>query len=97
MNELKFKNFLENSSYISGGKTKKYKPAAIQKRCSSLAEVEKAFNFDVDTIINDRKEVINLLKLIRAKRLEDPAHTPLSNAVRHYYECMTGDKIERIF
>ncbi|MDE7306780.1 MAG: hypothetical protein K2N33_05255, partial [Clostridia bacterium] len=86
-----------DSTYIVRGEIKKYKPNAIQKRCSSLAKVERAFNFNIDNLINDKNEVINLLKRIRAQHLEDPAHTPLSNAVRHYYECMTGDKIGKIF
>lgn len=97
MNKEKFENFLQNKTYISKGKIKHYTSAGILTRISSLEELEDKFNFNIDTIIQNRAGVISLLKRIRTNNLEDLRHTPISNAVRHYYECMTGDKIERIF
>lgn len=37
------------------------------------------------------------LKDIRAAKIEDLAHTPLSNAFRHYLEFATGIYIDKIF
>ena len=97
MNATKFENYLKNKTYISKGQIQNYTTAATQKRIASLSKVEKAFNFDIDSIITDRKKVVKLLNDIRIRNLENKTHTPLSNAVRHYYECITGDKIDRIF
>jgi hypothetical protein len=97
MDKQKFSTYLKNQTYTTDGKINNYTTKAINKRVTSLTKVEALFNIDLDSIINDKSEVIKLLCSIRKKGYENPNHTPLSNAVRHYYACQTGDKIERIF
>lgn len=93
MDRAKFQKYLEDSTYVLGGATKRYTSAAIQKRLSSLAKLEAIKGFDIDSIIFSSKDVADLLDYIREKKLENPAHQPLSNALRHYYTCQTGKKI----
>lgn len=88
MNEIKFTKYL-----IETGHTKK----SIVSRISKLKSIEEIFSFNIDTIIQDKRAVTELLVKIRNEKLEDRKHTPLSNSLRKYYEAMTNDHIGRIF
>ena len=88
MDEEKFKDYLLNTNH---------KKNATQTRISKLKFVEFYFGINIDSIINDKKKVLSLLIQIRGEDIEDRKHTPLSNAVRKYYECITGNRIDRIF
>ena len=88
MQEEEFRNYLLITNH---------KQIATIHRINKLKEVETFFNIDIDNIIKDKNQVVELLVKIRRARIEDREHTPLSNAVRKYYECMTNDRIGRIF
>lgn len=83
MQEINFIEYLTKT-----GHTKK----SIVSRISRLNQIEIKFNLDIDTIIFDKEKVVNLL--INLKDLDTPNQN-LSNALRHYYTCMTNEKIEK--
>jgi hypothetical protein len=97
MDKQKFIKYLKNQTYTANGKINNYTTKAINKRITSLTRVETLFNINLDSIINDKSEVIKLLCSIRNNGYENQNHTPLSNAIRHYYTCQTGDEIGKIF
>ena len=88
MNEEIFRNYLLKTNH---------KKSATETRINKLKIVESYFNINIDSIIKNREQVVNLLIKIRDVLIEDSRHTPLSNAVRKYYECITGNVIGRIF
>ena len=88
MDEEKFRDYLLKTNH---------KKSATETRISKLKFVEFYFDINIDFIINDKEKVIYLLIQIRNADIEDRKHTPLSNAVRKYYECITNNRIGRIF
>ena len=97
MNKVGFKSYLDNKTYVQNGKKCRYSENAINSRIARLQECESYYGIDIDDIVHDYKKIIALLKQIRADHLEDLKHTPISNAVRHYFEYKTGLYIGRIF
>ena len=97
MNTEKFINFMKNKTYIQKGEIKHYSIKAIESRLYKLRQLEEFFNINLDEKVLNLNTGIQFLKDIRNKKIEDLAHTPYSNAFRHYFECMTSKCIGRIF
>ncbi|MCM1009184.1 MAG: hypothetical protein NC485_14945 [Ruminococcus flavefaciens] len=93
----KFTNYMRSKVYVHRGEVCHYTNSSINSRISCLKKLEDYFNIDIDTKVVSESVGIDFLKEIRANQLEDLRHTPLSNAFRHYFECMTGVAIKRIF
>lgn len=87
MNKLKYKAFLKETNHTE---------KSINSRVRNLERVERYFKMNIDVIICDKSQVINLLKEIREKNI-DTKNQNMSNAIRKYYECITKDKVGRIF
>ena len=92
-----FKAYMQQKTYISKDGESYYTEQGINKRIVSLQKVEVELNCRLDEFIKEKDKVIEILIKIREKALETRRHTPLSNAVRLYYEFSTGDRIGRIF
>ena len=88
MNDLKFREYLIKTNHTE---------KSIISRINKLKSIEDHFHLDIDTLISNKEKVIALLIKIRNAKIEDRRHTPLSNALRKYYNCMTNDEIGRIF
>lgn len=97
MRAQKFIDEMKNKTYKEKGQIKHYSDYAIETRLNLLKDLERIFNINLDDKVIDENAGKQFLIDIRNKKIEDLAHTPYSNAFRHYFECMTGIYIGRIF
>lgn len=84
MNQEKYILFLRATNHTE---------KSINSRLARLKKIEKIFQIDIDSIIYDKDKVQHLLESLKEQNL-DTTNQNLSNTVRKYYECMTGDIIK---
>ena len=97
MRSIEFKKWMMGRKRFYNGKLDYYSELAVESRISCLKQLEEYFNIDLDIKVKDKNNGEQFLRDIRDAQIEDLAHTPLSNAFRHYFEFETGQHIERIF
>lgn len=97
MRAQKFVDVMKTKTYKEKGVTKHYSDYAIESRLNLLKNLESIFNINLDDKVKSIETGKQFLVDIRNKHIEDLAHTPYSNAFRHYFECMTGIYIGKIF
>lgn len=88
---------MKTRTYVEKGETKHYSNYAIESRLNLLKNLEDIFKIDLDDKVVSVSAGKQFLIDIRNRHIEDLAHTPYSNAFRHYFLCMTGIYIARIF
>ncbi|SOC41462.1 hypothetical protein [Ureibacillus acetophenoni] len=88
MDEVSFKEFLENSSNISS------KEKAVRSRISKALKVERDLNVNLDSIVCDDNKTYELLTLI-PKRMNEQ-NGVYQNAVRKYYEFRNHKKFPKL-
>lgn len=97
MRAQKFIDVMKTKTYKEKGQIKHYSDYAIEIRLNLLRNLENIFNINLDDKVASIAAGKQFLIDIRNKHIEDLAHTPYSNAFRHYFECMTGIYIGKIF
>lgn len=97
MREQKFIDAMKTKTYKEKGQLKHYSDYAIESRLNLLRNLENIFNINLDDKVVTIDVGKQFLIDIRNEHIEDLAHTPYSNAFRHYFQCMTGIYIGRIF
>lgn len=88
---------MKKKTYYEKGEIKHYSDFAIETRLNRLKKLEDIFHIDLDDKVESFSVAKEFLIAIRNKHIEDLAHTPYSNAFRHYYESMTGLCLGKIF
>ena len=97
MRREEFKKWMLKKKRIYCGKEGTYSESAVESRIGYLIRLETHFKLNLDSKVVDEQTAIQFLKDIREAHIEDLRHTPLSNAIRHYYEFSTGLYINKIF
>ncbi|MDR2201369.1 MAG: hypothetical protein LBP26_01180 [Clostridiales bacterium] len=98
MDTYGFKNYLRKATYMLRGKAAHYTENAVNSRVSKAVALENDLGIDLDDYVTSDERFEGLLYRIRAAKIEDPAHTPKSNAARHYYKYKNnGKEFGRIF
>lgn len=98
MDAIGFKKYLENATYLKKGVETHYTENAISSRISKAQELESDLKINLDDFVISGEKILELLIKIRNAKIEDLAHTPKSNAARHYFAYKNnGKKIGRIF
>jgi hypothetical protein len=69
-------------------------PNAISSRMSKARTAEGILGKDLDIIVSDDDLMYD--SLIALKPHEDPAHAPLSNALRKYYKFINGKEFPQL-
>lgn len=97
MRQKEFKQWMMGEQRYYLGKWDYYTENAVDSRLSCLLRLESYFKIDLDSKVLNFETAKQFLTDIRNAKIEDLAHTPLSNAFRHYYKFATGETIEKIF
>jgi hypothetical protein len=98
MNTTGFKKYLEKSTYLKKGIETHYTEKAISSRISKAQELESDLKINLDDFVVSKEKFLELLIKIRSAKIETLAHTPKSNAARHYFAYKNnGKKFGRIF
>lgn len=97
MRKLEFKKWMMNKKRLYNGKLDYYSEYAVDSRISCLQKLEDYFKINLDTKVINIQIGEQFLRDIRNAKIEDLAHTPLSNAFRHYFEFATKLYINKIF
>ena len=79
--ESEFQTFLMQEKTINSKK-------AVDSRMSKAREAEIILGRQLDAIVSDDDLMYD--SLVALKPHEDPAHTPMQNAVRKYYKFVNG-------
>lgn len=85
--ESEFENFLLREKTISSQK-------AVVSRMSKARKAEGILGHELDFIVADDDLMYD--SLIALKPHEDPAHTPMQNAVRKYYKFQNGKEFPQL-
>ena len=83
----KFYTFLLSERTISSEK-------AVKSRISKAKAAEKILKLELDQIVSNDNLMYD--SLIILSQNEDPAHTPMQNAVRKYYKFIRGREFPRM-
>lgn len=84
MNQEKYKLFLRATNHTE---------KSIDSRVTRLRKVEKIFQIDIDSIIDDENKANEILYKLKTQNL-DTSNQNLANALRTYYESITGNKLK---
>ena len=79
--ESEFKTFLMQEKTITSKK-------AVDSRLAKARKAELILGFQLDNIVADDDLMYD--SLVALKPHEDPAHTPMQNALRKYYKMVNG-------
>ena len=79
MNQQKYKLFLRETRHTE---------KSIQSRVARLKNIEKLFQIDIDSIIDDENKINEILDKLKTQNI-DSDNQNLANALRLYYECMS--------
>ena len=85
--ENKFFTFLLSEKTISSEK-------AVRSRMAKARAAERILNAELDEIVSNDDLMYDSLVIL--SRNEDPAHTPMQNAVRKYYKFTHGKEFPRM-
>lgn len=85
--ESEFENFLLREKTINS-------PKAVVSRMSKARKAEGILGHELDFIVADDDLMYD--SLIALKPHEDPAHTPMQNAVRKYYKFQNGKEFPQL-
>ncbi len=85
--ESEFENFLLREKTINSQK-------AVVSRMSKARKAEGILGHELDFIVADDDLMYD--SLIALKPHEDPAHTPMQNAVRKYYKFQNGKEFPQL-
>lgn len=85
--EEKFKEFLTSEKTITSSK-------AVASRMVKARKAEETLDLELDVIVADDDLMYD--SLIALQPYEDPAHTPMQNAVRKYYKFINGKEFPRL-
>ena len=97
LSKYEFKKWMMSQKRWYNGVYEYYSEQAVDSRIVCLQQLEWHFKISIDEKVKNVQTGIQFLKDIRAAKIEDLAHTPLSNAFRHYFEFATGIYIDKIF
>ena len=87
MRETQFENYLRNDPSITSDKS-------VSSRMAKARKAEAILSMDLDEIVlNDDRMYEALLKL---KKSENTAHSPMQNALRKYYKFANKHEFPRI-
>ena len=89
MDEKNFRKFLENSTY----KGKKYTEKAIVSRIAKAKKAQELLNNTLDNIVSNDSKMFDALNILQKN--ENPAHNPMQNALRKYYEFKNGKEFPK--
>ncbi|MFA5764994.1 MAG: hypothetical protein WC929_02440 [Bacilli bacterium] len=92
MDKTGFENYLSSATYMLNGKETHYTNAAIKSRVTKASALEKDLGINLDDYVTDDSKFAQLLIDVREAGIETLAHTPKSNAARHYYAYRNGGK-----
>ena len=87
MRERDFEIFLSNEPSITSEK-------AVASRMVKARKAEEIFGKPLDTIVSNDDTMYE--SLIDLQPHEDPAHTPMQNAVRKYYKFINNREFPRL-
>ena len=90
-NEAKFREYLEEVTYLKNGVDVHLTDKAINSRLSRIRAVQEAFSISLDEIVSDDLEMYKALTYLN--EIESTTHQPLQNALRKYYEFKNKKKI----
>ena len=82
-----FYDFLLSEKTISSKK-------AIASRIAKAKAAETILNMELDQVVSDDDLMYD--SLVKLSYNEDPAHTPMQNAVRKYYKFINGKEFPRM-
>ena len=85
--EREFEMFLMSERTINSQK-------AVSSRLSKARKAEGILGHELDVIVADDNLMYD--SLIALKPHEDPAHTPMQNAVRKYYKFQNGKEFPQL-
>ncbi|WNX86030.1 hypothetical protein RWV98_07095 [Agathobaculum sp. NTUH-O15-33] len=85
--ETEFENFLMLEKTINSKK-------AVSSRMSKARKAEDILGQKLDIIVSDDNLMYD--SLVALKPHEDPAHTPMQNAVRKYYKFWNGKEFPQL-
>lgn len=85
--ETEFEKFLLQEKTINSKK-------AVLSRMSKARKAEDILGHTLDTIVSDDDLMYD--SLVALKPHEDPAHTPMQNAVRKYYKFRNGKEFPQL-
>ena len=85
--EYDFKKFLSCEPSITSEK-------AVISRMVKARKAEEILGKELDTVVSDDDTMYE--SLIELQPREDPAHTPMQNAVRKYYKFTNGREFPRL-
>ena len=83
MNQEKYKLFLIETNHTE---------KSITSRIARLNKIEKLFQINIDSIINNKNKVHELLDKLKIQNF-DSSNQNLANALRLYYECINNCKL----
>lgn len=86
-NESGFEEFLLQEKTINSRK-------AVSSRMSKARKAESILGQELDVIVADDDLMFDSLKALQP--YEDPAHTPMQNAVRKYYKFQNGKEFSQL-
>ena len=93
MGDVNMRHENEFVSFLLSEKTIKSEKA-VQSRISKARRAMKILNIDLDTIVANDDLMYD--SLIILSQNEDPAHSPMQNAVRKYYKFRNGAEFPRL-
>ena len=82
--EADFERFLMSEKSITS-------PKAVASRMSKARKAEGILDLSLDAVVADDDD-----SLVALKPHEDPAHTPMQNAVRKYYKLVNGKEFPQL-
>jgi len=98
MDTMGFRKYLEKATYLKKGVEMHYTENAISSRINKAQKLENDLKINLDNFVVSKEKFLKLLIEIRSAKIETLAHTPKSNAARHYFAYKNnGKKFGRIF
>ena len=85
--EADFERFLMSEKSITS-------PKAVASRMSKARKAEGILGLSLDAVVADDDLMYD--SLVALKPHEDPAHTPMQNAVRKYYKLVNGKEFPQL-
>lgn len=85
--ETEYRDFLMQEKSITSMK-------AVDSRMAKARKAEIILGQQLDTVVSDDDLMYD--SLVALKPHEDPAHTPMQNAVRKYYKMVNGKEFPQL-
>ena len=87
MLEEGFKSFLQADPQIESDK-------AVSSRMAKARKAEHVLEMDLDSVVASDDQMYDAL--VKLRQNEDPAHSPMQNALRKYYIFINGKEFPQL-